>query len=125
MEAAQEGHVDIVKFLIERGSNVHAETSTQDTALTYAAANGHTLIADILLQCGAQLVRCHSLPTHIWCACVTGLGSFPFLFTLYTICWCAIHNVQYYLHVDTRYGMHAVCELIYIMFSIASKQISM
>lgn len=59
MEAAQEGHVDIVKFLIERGSNVHAETSTQDTALTYASANGHTLIADILLQCGAQLVSAY------------------------------------------------------------------
>ena len=56
MEASQEGHVDIVKFLLERGAKVHAETSTGDTALTYACANGHTLIADILLQCGAELV---------------------------------------------------------------------
>ena len=57
MEAAQEGHVEIVKFLIERGANIHAETGTQDTALTYASANGHTIISDILIQCGAQLVR--------------------------------------------------------------------
>lgn len=56
MEAAQEGHVGIVKFLIERGANIHADTSTGDTALTYACANGHTIIADILLQCGAELV---------------------------------------------------------------------
>ena len=56
MEASQEGHVNIVKFLLERGAKVHAETSTGDTALTYACANGHTLIADILLQCGAELV---------------------------------------------------------------------
>ena len=56
MEAAQEGHVDIVKFLIEKGANIHAETNTMDTALTYACANGHTTIADILLQCGAELV---------------------------------------------------------------------
>ena len=56
MEAAQEGHVEIVKYLIERGANVHAETSTQDTALSYASANGHTIISDILLQCGAHLV---------------------------------------------------------------------
>lgn len=57
MEASQEGHVNIVKFLLERGAKVHAETSTGDTALTYACANGHTLIASILLQCGAELVR--------------------------------------------------------------------
>ena len=56
MEAAQEGHVDIVKFLIQRGANVHATTNTGDTALTFACASGHTLIADILLQCGADLV---------------------------------------------------------------------
>ena len=56
MEASQEGHVAIVKFLIERGANIHAETNTGDTALTYACANGHTVIADILLQCGAELV---------------------------------------------------------------------
>ena len=56
MEASQEGHVNIVKFLLERGAKVHAETSTGDTALTYACANGHTLIASILLQCGAELV---------------------------------------------------------------------
>lgn len=59
MEAAQEGNIDIVKFLIEKGANIHAETSTSDTALTYACANGHTIIADILLQCGAELVRLH------------------------------------------------------------------
>lgn len=56
MEAAQEGHVDIVKFLIQRGASVHATTNTGDTALTFACASGHTLIADILLQCGADLV---------------------------------------------------------------------
>ena len=64
MEAAQEGHVEIVKFLIERGANIHAETGTQDTALTYASANGHTIISDILIQCGAQLVRGVDTHTH-------------------------------------------------------------
>lgn len=56
MEASQEGHVNIVRYLIERGANIHAETNTGDSALTYACANGHTMIADILLQCGADLV---------------------------------------------------------------------
>ncbi len=56
MEAAQEGHVNIVKYLIEKGANIHGETNTGDSALTYACANGHTIIADILLQCAAELV---------------------------------------------------------------------
>lgn len=40
------------------GANVHATTATGDTALTYACENGHTDVADVLLQAGANLV-CH------------------------------------------------------------------
>lgn len=92
MEAAQEGHLELVKYLLaageqeERrfseavlhlkcasytfcadspdlyysGANVHATTATGDTALTYACENGHTDVADVLLQAGANLV-CHDL----------------------------------------------------------------
>jgi len=38
------------------GANVHATTATGDTALTYACENGHTDVADVLLQAGADLV---------------------------------------------------------------------
>nr|XP_023030075.1 ankyrin repeat domain-containing protein 17-like [Leptinotarsa decemlineata] len=55
MEAAQEGHLDLVRFLLENGANVHAQTQTGDTALTYACENGHTDVADLLLQYGADL----------------------------------------------------------------------
>lgn len=55
MEAAQEGHVDLVKFLLSKGANVHAQTATGDTALTYACENGHTDVADVLLSHGADL----------------------------------------------------------------------
>nr|XP_015840312.1 PREDICTED: ankyrin repeat domain-containing protein 17 isoform X7 [Tribolium castaneum] len=55
MEAAQEGHLDLVKFLLENDANVHAQTQTGDTALTYACENGHTDVADLLLQYGADL----------------------------------------------------------------------
>ena len=55
MEAAQEGHRDLVEFLLERGSNVNAQTTTGDTALTYACENGHTSVVDILLRAGAHL----------------------------------------------------------------------
>ena len=57
MEAAQEGHIDIVKFLISKGANIHAVTNTLDTALTYACANGHTQISELLISCGAEVVR--------------------------------------------------------------------
>lgn len=44
-------------FILFLGANVHATTATGDTALTYACENGHTDVADVLLQAGAHLVR--------------------------------------------------------------------
>ncbi|XP_069826479.1 ankyrin repeat and KH domain-containing protein 1 isoform X2 [Dendropsophus ebraccatus] len=55
MEAAQEGHLELVKYLLSAGANVHASTATGDTALTYACENGHTDVAEALLQAGADL----------------------------------------------------------------------
>ncbi|XP_050430101.1 ankyrin repeat domain-containing protein 17 isoform X3 [Adelges cooleyi] len=55
MEAAQEGHLDLVRYLLECGADVHAQTTSADTALTYACENGHTDVADLLLQFGANL----------------------------------------------------------------------
>ncbi|XP_044743261.1 ankyrin repeat and KH domain-containing protein 1 isoform X4 [Chrysoperla carnea] len=55
MEASQEGHIDLVRFLLESNADVHAQTQTGDTALTYACENGHTDVANILLQYGADL----------------------------------------------------------------------
>lgn len=61
MEASQEGHLDLVKYLIKQGSDVQAMTGTGDSALTYACENGHTDVADVLLQAGAKLVRIYKL----------------------------------------------------------------
>lgn len=55
MEAAQEGHLELVRFLLENRANVHAQTQTGDTALTYACENGHTDVAEVLLYYGAEL----------------------------------------------------------------------
>lgn len=57
------------------GANVHATTATGDTALTYACENGHTDVADVLLQTGADLVRLFFL-----------LLFFPLTFYLQTHC---------------------------------------
>lgn len=56
MEAAQEGHLELVRFILENNGNVSAQTQTGDTALTYACENGHTDVADLLLQYNADLV---------------------------------------------------------------------
>ncbi|XP_070582823.1 ankyrin repeat domain-containing protein 17 isoform X2 [Erythrolamprus reginae] len=55
MEAAQEGHLELVKYLLAAAANVLAATATGDTALTYACENGHTDVADVLLQADADL----------------------------------------------------------------------
>ncbi|CAG9773085.1 unnamed protein product [Ceutorhynchus assimilis] len=55
MEASQEGHLELVRFLLEYGANVNAITQTNDTALTYACENGHTDVADLLIQYGANI----------------------------------------------------------------------
>ncbi|XP_071107805.1 ankyrin repeat domain-containing protein 17-like isoform X5 [Haliotis cracherodii] len=55
MEAAQEGHLELVKYLLDHNANVHAQTGTGDTALTYACENGHTDVAELLLERGAEL----------------------------------------------------------------------
>lgn len=47
------------------GANVHATTATGDTALTYACENGHTDVADVLLQAGADLVSHYLLKKNI------------------------------------------------------------
>ena len=39
------------------GANVNATTGTGDTPLSFACENGHTDVADILLEAGAELVR--------------------------------------------------------------------
>ncbi|XP_014270909.1 ankyrin repeat domain-containing protein 17 isoform X5 [Halyomorpha halys] len=55
MEAAQEGHLELVRYLLEANANVNAQTQTGDTALTYSCENGHTDVARLLLQYGADL----------------------------------------------------------------------
>lgn len=45
----------IVRYLLGAGADVHAQTQTGDTALTYACENGHTDVADVLLRAGAVL----------------------------------------------------------------------
>ncbi|KAJ6660550.1 hypothetical protein lerEdw1_017547 [Lerista edwardsae] len=72
MEAAQEGHLELVKYLLAAGANAHATTATGDTALTYACENGHTDVADVLLQADADLNKELIIFLHsvlFYCSC--------------------------------------------------------
>ncbi|VDM37893.1 unnamed protein product [Toxocara canis] len=60
MEAAQEGHLDTVQFILaenakRNGLPVDATTATNDTALTYAAENGHMDVCAALIESGANV----------------------------------------------------------------------
>lgn len=46
----------IVNLCVFKDANVNATTGTGDSALTYACENGHTEVADVLLEHGAVLV---------------------------------------------------------------------
>ena len=56
MESAQEGHIELTKYLLQNGADVNAQSGTGDTALTYACENGHTDVSDLLLKYNAVLV---------------------------------------------------------------------
>ena len=53
--AAQKGHVDVVKVLIQNGADVNAVEEYKETALHTAALNGHVDVAKVLIQNGADV----------------------------------------------------------------------
>ena len=53
--AAQNGHNDIAKILIEAGANVNTQDNVGWTALYWAARNGHNDIVKILIEAGADV----------------------------------------------------------------------
>jgi len=58
--AAASGHTDVVRLLLERGADVHVQARDVDrgfatgTALTEAMQRGHTGIAALLREAGAE-----------------------------------------------------------------------
>lgn len=54
MWAALKGHLPIIKFLVDRGADVHCCTADGQNALHWAATEGRYEVADALLQLGAR-----------------------------------------------------------------------
>jgi ankyrin repeat protein len=55
IRAADNGQLEIVKFLVERGVNVDATTVDEVTPLMYASQNGYTEIIEFLISKGADV----------------------------------------------------------------------
>ena len=56
-----QGYTNLVRYLISQGANVNAQTKfDQYTALIFAAYYGHSDVAKILLQNGADVSRTNS-----------------------------------------------------------------
>ena len=53
--AAANGHVDVVKVLIQNGADVNAVDEYKFTALHLAARHGHVDIAKVLIENGADV----------------------------------------------------------------------
>ncbi len=78
----QEGHLDLVKYLLENGALVNAQTGTGDTALTYACENGHTDVSDLLLQYNAELVRNYTIVISVLCQLLKPLSNLLRMFKI-------------------------------------------
>ena len=53
--AARKGHVDVIKFLLDQGANIDAETEDHDTPLEMAALHGHLDAVQMLVDNGSDL----------------------------------------------------------------------
>jgi len=53
--AAQNGHADVVKVLLEHGADVNAKGENKITPLHLAAQNGHVNVVKVLLRHGANV----------------------------------------------------------------------
>lgn len=59
--AADKGHGDACRVLIEHKAPVSAQTTTLDTPLHFAAENGHESVCEILKAAGADMRKTNSL----------------------------------------------------------------
>lgn len=57
--AAQHGHAECVKILLDYGAEVDAEDIENDTPLSLEAENGHTECVALLLAAGAKVNGCN------------------------------------------------------------------
>lgn len=62
-----------------KGADVNATTGTGDTPLSFACENGHTDVADILLEIGAELVGYSLCHNRMVLCCIHPYGHILYL----------------------------------------------
>jgi len=55
IEASKNGHIEIVKVMIEKGLDINTLDDVGYTALSYAALNGYLDVVDLLIEYGADV----------------------------------------------------------------------
>lgn len=56
MVSSHEGHLRLVKYLLQCGANVNSESIFSETPLTYSCRHGYTDIVQVLIESGANVV---------------------------------------------------------------------
>lgn len=73
MRGAQEGHVQVVKMLLQAGAQVNRRNRAHLTALMLAAQRGHAEVCQLLIEYGAELdAMTHQNSTSLLLACKRG-----------------------------------------------------
>ncbi|XP_025159696.1 ankyrin repeat domain-containing protein 17 isoform X2 [Harpegnathos saltator] len=73
IKAAQAGHIDVVRYLLNCAAEVEIQSDKGKTALTYACENGHTDIVTLLLTFNANLEHeTKEGATPLILACIAG-----------------------------------------------------
>ena len=57
MYAANNGYLEIVKYLIDKGADIDNENRGGDTALVYASENGHFDVVKYLIEKGSDVIK--------------------------------------------------------------------
>jgi len=67
-----EGHLEMVKFLLEAGADQEHKTDEMHTALMEASMDGHVEVARLLLDHGAQVMElsCEMLLLMVCFICI-------------------------------------------------------
>lgn len=81
--AAGANHVDVIRFLLEKGAVVDQVDKSNRTALHWAAISGHVQAGEILVEAGADIqATTDSQTTPLHAACESGRAEFvAFLLT--------------------------------------------